>query len=105
VRKYLQYRDDARELTTGLCILLAIGVVGTVVVSALALAGVTVFSSYAYLSVTTSVKMPSDYWYHVFLERLRDAGVLTTLLVVGTAFYKSCKLAEGGQIHGRNPRK
>ena len=96
MRKYHQYRDEARSLTAGLCILLAAAVVGTIVVSALALAGVTVFGSYAYLSATTSVKMPFAHWQHMYLHRLRDAGVLTTLLVVGTALYKRHKLAEGG---------
>jgi Zn-dependent protease with chaperone function len=96
VRKYLQYRDEARTLTTGLCILLAIAVVGTILVSAFALAGVAVFGSYAYVSATTSIKMPFAHWQHMYVDRLRDAGVLTTLLVVGTALYKSCKLAEGG---------
>jgi Zn-dependent protease with chaperone function len=96
VQKYHQYREDAHELTTGLCILLALAVVGTIVVSALALAGVTVFGSYAYVSATTSIKMPFAHWQQMFLDYLRDAGILTTLLVVGTALYKSWQLAEGG---------
>src|ERR1700694_4706616 len=81
VRKFHQYRDEARELTTGLCVLLAIAVVGTILVSALALAGVAVFGSYAYLSATTSIKMPLAHWYQMYLHRLGDAGILTTLLV------------------------
>jgi Zn-dependent protease with chaperone function len=96
VRKYQQYRDEAKEMTTGLCVLLAIGVVGTIVVSALALAGVVVFGGYAYLSATTSIKMPLAHWYHMYLHRLGDAGILTTLVVAGTALYKSYMLAEGG---------
>jgi Zn-dependent protease with chaperone function len=96
LQKYHQYREEARQFTTGLCILLAIAMVGTIVVSALALAGVTVFGSYAYLSATTNVKMPFAHWYHMYLDRLRSAGLLTALLVVGTAVYKSWKLAEGG---------
>ena len=96
MRKYQEYRDEARELTTGLCVLLAVAVVGTIVVSALALAGVAVFGSYAYVSATTSIKMPLAHWYQLYLDRLAGAGVLTTLLVVGTALYKSYALAEGG---------
>jgi Zn-dependent protease with chaperone function len=96
VEKYQQYREQARELTTRLCVLLAVAVVGTILVSALALAGVVVFGLYAYLSATTHVQMPFEHWYHMYLDRFRDAGVLTALLVIGTALYKSYQLAEGG---------
>src|SRR5262249_53756567 len=96
MRNYRQHCDKARGLTTGLCVLLAIAVVGTIVVSALLLAGVTVGGAYAYVSVTTNIKMPFAHWYHMYLDRLRDAGILTALLIVATAVYKSYQLAEGG---------
>src|SRR6476620_10791025 len=96
MRKYDQYRDEARGMTTGLCALLAVAVVGTMVVSALALAGVTVVSAYAYLSASTSVKMPAEYWQNVFSHRLIEAGALTVFLVGGTALYTWYQLAEGG---------
>jgi Zn-dependent protease with chaperone function len=96
VRKYQEYRDQARQLTTGLLVTMAIAVVGTIVVSALAMAGVTVFGAYAYLCATTSIKMPTEHWQHIFLARLQGAAILTSLMVVGAALYKSYQLAEGG---------
>jgi Zn-dependent protease with chaperone function len=96
VRKYVEYADEARSLTTGLCILLAVAVLGTIVVSALAVAGVAVFGSYAHLSATTNIRMPFAHWQQMYLDRLRDAAILITLLVVGTAIFKSFMLAEGG---------
>jgi Zn-dependent protease with chaperone function len=96
VRKYHKYQEDARKLTTGLCLLLALAVVGTILISALALAGVTIGGAYAYLSATTNIKMPQNYWHDVFVARFRDAAVLTTLLVIGTAFVKGLQLADGG---------
>jgi Zn-dependent protease with chaperone function len=96
MQKYHQYREQARELTTGLCVLLAVALLGTIVVSALALAGVAVLGSHAYVSATTSIKMPQAHWYHMCLDRLKDAGILTGLVVIGTAIYKSYTLAEGG---------
>jgi Zn-dependent protease with chaperone function len=96
MRKYREYQEQARGLTAGLCALLAVGVVGTIVVSSGALAGISVLGSRAYLSATTNVKMPATHWYQMYLDRLRAAGALTTLVIVGTALYKSYKLAEGG---------
>lgn len=96
MRKYYEYQEQARQLTTGLCALLALAVFGTVLISALALAGVTVGGAYAYLSGTTTIKMPPHYWHDVFVARFRDAGVLMALLVVGTAVVKSFQLADGG---------
>jgi Zn-dependent protease with chaperone function len=96
VQNYHQHCDKARGLTAGLCALLAVAVVGTIVVSAALLAGVIVSGSFGYLSVTTNVKMPFGHWYDMYLDRFRDAGVLTTLLVAATAVYKSYQLAEGG---------
>jgi Zn-dependent protease with chaperone function len=96
MRKYREYQEQARELTAGLCALLAVGVVGTIVFSSVALAGLAVLGSRAYLSATTNVKMPAAHWYQMYLDRLRAAGALTTLVIVGTALYKSYKLAEGG---------
>jgi Zn-dependent protease with chaperone function len=96
VRKFQEYRDQAQELTTGLCLLMAVAVIGTIVVSAIALAGVTVGGAYGYVSATTNIKMPFAHWKEMYVSRLSDFGILTTLLVVGVALYKSWQLAEGG---------
>jgi Zn-dependent protease with chaperone function len=96
MRKFHEYRDEARGMTAGLCALLAVAVVGTVVVSALALAGISVASTYAYLSATTNIKMPAEHWRGVFFARLGEAGALTTLLVGGAAVYTWFRLADGG---------
>ena len=96
MRKFHEYRDEARGMTAGLCALLAVAVVGTVVVSALALAGVSVASTYAYLSATTNIKMPVEHWRGVFFHRLGETGILTALLVGGAAVYTWFRLADGG---------
>lgn len=96
MRKFHEYRDEAHQLTTGLCILLAVAVVGTIVVSAFALAGVAVGSTRAYLAATVSMEIPPEHWHEMYVQRLTQSGVLTTLLVVGMAIYTSLKLAEGG---------
>ena len=96
VQNYHQHCGKARGLTAGLCVLLAVAVVGTIVISAALLAGVIVSGSYGYVSVTTNIKMPFAHWHHMYLGRFRDAGVLTMLLVLGAAVYKGYQLAEGG---------
>jgi Zn-dependent protease with chaperone function len=96
MRKYHEQRDEARGLTTELCLLLALAVIGTIVVSALAMAGVAVAAGYAHLSATTNIKMPADYWQGVFFHRLIECFVITLLAVGGTAVYKSFQLADGG---------
>ncbi len=96
MRKFHEYRDEARGMTAGLCALLAVAVVGTVVVSALALAGVSVASTYAYLSATTNIKMPAEHWRGLFFARLGETGILTALLVGAAAVYTWFRLADGG---------
>src|SRR5687768_14981962 len=96
MRKYQENRDEARGLTTELCLLLALAVVGTIVISTLAIAAVAAAAPYAYVSTTTTMVMEDGYWMHLFWQRLLQTGVLTTLLVVGTAVYKTWQLAEGG---------
>src|ERR1700730_7917030 len=96
MRKFHEYRDEARGMTAGLCALLAVAVVGTVVVSSLALAGVSVASTYAYLSATTNIKRPADHGRGMFFHRLGDTGILTSLLVGAGAVYAWYRLADGG---------
>lgn len=96
MRKYQQYRDDARSSTLDLCIILSIAVVGTIAVSTIALAGIATGATYSYLTLTTNIEMPPEHWRDMFLSRLCEAGILTTLAVVGTACYRAWQLAEGG---------
>jgi Zn-dependent protease with chaperone function len=96
MQNFYQRQDEARGTTKALCLLLLLSVLGTIVVSAVALAAVAVASSHAYLSATTSIKMPFAHWQGIFFDRLVQALVLTTLAVVGVAIYKSLQLAEGG---------
>ena len=96
MRKYHEQRDEARGLTTELCLLLAIAVVGTIVFSSVAMAGLATYAGYGYLSVTTSIEMPPGYWTGIFFHRLTQCGVATVLAVLGTAAYKSWQLADGG---------
>jgi len=96
VRKYEQYRDDARGMTAGLCILLAVSVVGTIVFSAIAMAGVTVAAAYGYLTNMTEMELPAGYWEGVFQQRLIQSAVVTVLAVLGTAIYRTWQLSDGG---------
>jgi Zn-dependent protease with chaperone function len=96
MRKYQEYRDGARGMTKELCFLLAIAVTGTIVLSALAIATVTVATEYGYLSALTNIKMPFEHWTDGFLQRFLLAGGLLTLTVIGTAVYKTSQLAEAG---------
>lgn len=96
MRKFQQYRDQARGMTVGLAVLLFGGVACTLVVATLALAAITVASTYGYLRATTQIEMPPGHWQHMFVERLLPAGSFTLLLVLGTALYKSYQLAQGG---------
>lgn len=96
MRKYHEQRDEARGLTVELCLVLAVAVIGTIALSALAMAAITTAAAYGYLSTVTNIVMPADYWRHVFCERLIQCGVLTVLAVGGTAAYQSWQLAEGG---------
>lgn len=96
MRKYHEQREQARGLTTQLCLALALAVVGTIAVSAVAMADIVTAAAYGYLAVVTDVVMPAGYWRNVFDERVLPCGVLTLLAVVGTAVYRSWQLAEGG---------
>jgi Zn-dependent protease with chaperone function len=96
VRKFHEYRDNARGMTTGLCVLLAVAVIGTIVVTAVALSAVTVGCSYAYFSLTTNFKMPPGHWQGIFAHRLYVVGGLTALVVAATAVYRMVQLADGG---------
>ena len=93
---FYRHQDDARKTTKGLCFLLVLSVVGTIVVSAVALAGVAVVSTRAYLSATTNIAMPFSHWRDLFLDRFVAALVLSMLVVAGVAIYNSFQLAEGG---------
>lgn len=96
MRQYHESSDAARGMTTQLCLLLAVAVVGTIVVSAVAVAGVTIAVAYGYLAATTTIEMPAGYWPDLFAQRFLQAGVVTALLVVGTAVYHTRQLAEEG---------
>jgi Zn-dependent protease with chaperone function len=96
MRKYQEYRDGARGMTRELCFLLAIAVSGTIVLSALAIAMMTVAIEYGYLSAFTTIEMPFEHWSDRFLQRFLLAGGLLTLTVIGTAVYKTSQLAEEG---------
>jgi Zn-dependent protease with chaperone function len=96
MRKYHEQRDEARGLTTELCLMLAIAVLGTIAVSAVAMAAIATGAAYGYLSAVTNIVMPADYWRNVFYDRLIQCGVLTLLAVGGTAAYKTWQLADGG---------
>ena len=93
---FYQRQDDAHGMTKALCLLLVFSVVGTIVVSAVALAGVVVVSTHAYLSATTNISMPFSHWRGLFLDRFVEALVLSSLTVAGVSIYKSFQLAEGG---------
>jgi Zn-dependent protease with chaperone function len=96
MQKFYEYRDNALGMTTSLCALLVVSVIGTIVVSSVALAAVAVYSSYAYLSATTSIKMPFDHWRDLLFSRLWQAGLVTSCSVLGVAIYKTIQLADGG---------
>jgi Zn-dependent protease with chaperone function len=96
MRKYHVQRDEARGLTTELCLLLALAVIGTIAISALAFTALSLGLSYAYLSATTTIKMPDDYWRNLVYERLLLSFVLTLIAVAGTALYRSWEMASGG---------
>ncbi len=96
MRKFQQFSEDARELTFNLIVLLVIATIGTVVVSATAMAAVAVAGSWAYLAATFRVELPADYWSHLYLERLLEAAVLITLVVAGTTIYRTLQFREGG---------
>jgi Zn-dependent protease with chaperone function len=96
MQHFHDHQQKAQELTSSLGTLLVISVIGTIALSALALAGVAVGTTYAYLAATVHIKMPPEHWRHMFFDRLTQAGVLTTLTVVGVALYKTLRLAEDG---------
>jgi Zn-dependent protease with chaperone function len=96
VRKYQEYRDEARQISTELITSLVLAVLGTIVVSTLALAAVATIGPYIYLSATTSIEMPYEHWRSIFFARLWGAGLLTTGLIAGAALYKSFQLSEEG---------
>src|SRR5262245_62359219 len=96
MRNFHDHQQKAHELTNSLCALLVVSVIGTIALSAIALAGVAVGSTYAYLAATVNIKMPADYWRHMFFERLVQAGALTTATVLGVDIYKTLRIAEGG---------
>jgi Zn-dependent protease with chaperone function len=96
MRKYQEYRDGARGMTKELCFLLAIAVTGTIVLSALAIASVTVAAAYGYQSALTKIDTSSEHWSEVFLQRFLVAGGLLMFTVIGTAVYRTMQLAEDG---------
>jgi Zn-dependent protease with chaperone function len=99
MRKYHEQRDEARGLTVELCLLLALAVIGTIVISSLAMAAIASLAAHGYVSYTTNIKMPAGYWENIFIQRLIQCGIFTVLAVVGTAVYQSWQLAEGGGRH------
>ena len=48
MRKYHEQRDEARGLTVELCLLLALAVIGTIVISSLAMAAVGTLAAHAF---------------------------------------------------------
>ena len=96
MRNFYQHQDDVRGMTKALCLLLALSVVGTIVVSAVAVAGVAVVSTRTYLSATTNITMPFSHWRALFLDRFVQALILSTFVIVGVSIYKTFQLAEGG---------
>jgi Zn-dependent protease with chaperone function len=96
MRKYHEQREEARGLTTELCLLLVIAVIGTIVFSSVAMAAVATYGAYGYLSAVTTIEMPPGYWTNIFYHRLGQCGAATLLAVLGTAAYKTWQLADGG---------
>src|SRR5262245_53488425 len=86
---FRRHQEDARGKSSGLCFLLVLSVVGTIVVSAVALAAVAVVSTHAYLSAATNIAMPFSHWRDLFLHRFIESLVLSMLAVAGVAIYKS----------------
>ena len=86
MRKYDEQREEARGLTVELCLLLALSVVGTIGLSAVAMAALATFGAYGYVSATTTIKMPEAYWWDIFYQRLVQCSVLTVVAVAGMAF-------------------
>jgi Zn-dependent protease with chaperone function len=70
--------------------------VGTIALSALAVAALATAGPYAYVSATTNIEMPAEHWRDMFCDRLLQAGILTLWLVAGTAAYQTWRLSEGG---------
>jgi Zn-dependent protease with chaperone function len=99
MRKYHEQRDEARGLTVELCLLLGIAVIGTILVSTIAMAGLATFGAYEYVANTTTIKMPDGYWPGIFYQRLIQCGIFTVVAVVGTAIYQTWQLADGGGRH------
>ncbi len=99
MRKYHEQRADARGLTTELCLLLGIAVIGTIAVSTLAMAGLATVAAFEYVNATTTIKMPAGYWENIFYQRLMQCGLFAIVAVVGTAVYQTWKLTEGGGRH------
>ncbi len=96
MRNFYEHQDSARGMTKALCLLMVISVIGTVVVTAMALAGAAVLSSRGYLAATTNVVMAPGHWRGLFVDRFWEALALSTLTVAGVAIYKSWQLADGG---------
>ncbi len=99
MRKYHEQRASARGLTTELCLLLGIAVIGTIAVSTVAMAGLATFAAYEYVARTTTIKMPDGYWFNIFYQRVVQCGMFSVTAVVGTAVYQTWKLTEGGGRH------
>src|SRR5205823_3167017 len=96
MRKYQEQRAESRGLTVELCVALALAVIGTIVVSALAMAGLATIAAYEYVSITTKIVMPAGYWQDIFYRRVVECGLFTVAAVIGTAVYKTWQLADGG---------
>ena len=99
MRKYQEQREEARGLTVEFCLLLALAVIGTIVLSSVAMAAVATLAAHTYLSAVTTIKMPPGYWEDIFVQRLIQCGTLTFLAVTGTALYQSWQLTDGGGRH------
>ena len=89
MRNFQQHQQDAEDATYWLVIFLVLAVLGTIVLSSLALATVAVGSTYGYLLATVKIRMSESYWMDLFYQRLWESSVLTVLAVVGTALYRT----------------
>ncbi|MGE0757834.1 MAG: M48 family metalloprotease [Pirellulaceae bacterium] len=96
MRKLHQFQAAAKEQTFRLCLLLAASVLATILLSALALAGVLVAGTWAYLEATVRIEMPAGYWPALFGQRLAESLVVVTVIVAGMGIYRTFQLADGG---------
>ena len=96
MRDFFERQDAARRLSGRMAAVLAGAVLGTVLTTAVVLAGLATMLALLQFVATTRFEVDPEYWRGAFVDRLLLATVMTGIIVVGLIVQRTLRAREWG---------